>query len=327
MSIYTKINAVKKEIRIPKNEWNPEGFKYRSLELVQGIIKPLCIKNGLTYYFTDDVKQVGPYNYIETTLVVIDMESGENVSVKAVAREEESATCNMPQIPMVSGAASTYAHKRALENTFAIDDGAMDPDAFGTPQVEQLPPEFMGPEPGPVFTQAPPQGQQMTLPIMGQAPAMPQINAGAQPQPMVPHLMRQQQSQAPSYQAPVMPQMPNGAPRMPMPQPRPEQAPAMPQMPGPEQTVSQAPVMPQQAPPVQTKRVLTVSAINYDPANGRSILSTDAGEISFHAFDKDRQWRSESVDLRTIDIKKLYESGCKMAGCRLEDYTGMGFFG
>ena len=72
----------------------------------------------------------GVHNYVKSTLTVVDSEDGETVSVNAVAREDDLQT--MPASPMVTGSASSYARKYALQGMFAIDDGALDPDMLAT---------------------------------------------------------------------------------------------------------------------------------------------------------------------------------------------------
>ena len=129
MSIMKPLADVRAELKLPKTEFNPiQGYNFRNAEAMCAVIKPVCRKYGLTFWFTDDVVNVGVHNYVKTTLTVAVIDGDETCSVSAFAREDDLQT--MPASPMITGSASSYAHKYALQAMFAVDDGAMDPDAM-----------------------------------------------------------------------------------------------------------------------------------------------------------------------------------------------------
>ena len=131
MNINKKLMDIRTEIKLPKADFNMDlGFRYRNAEAMLSLIKPVLQKHGLSLYFSDDICVAGVHNYVKSTLTVVDSEDGETVSVNAVAREDDLQT--MPASPMVTGSASSYARKYALQGMFAIDDGALDPDMLAT---------------------------------------------------------------------------------------------------------------------------------------------------------------------------------------------------
>ena len=108
------------------------GYNYRSCESILEAVKPLLAKNDLALTLTDEIVCVGERIYVKATATVFPM--GENdgeicVSVDAFAREEESK--KGMDSSQVTGAASSYARKYALNGLFCIDDNK-DSDATNT---------------------------------------------------------------------------------------------------------------------------------------------------------------------------------------------------
>ena len=121
MNVYARLAKVQKELKAPKGQFNSFAkFKYRSCEDILEAVKPLCIENGLSPSLSDTPKLVGERYYIEATAQVIDIETGEKHSVTASARE--SATKKGMDDSQITGTASSYARKYALNGLFCIDD-------------------------------------------------------------------------------------------------------------------------------------------------------------------------------------------------------------
>lgn len=121
MGIYDKLLAVQSELKAPKNQYNEFGkYNYRNAEDILEAVKPLCAKLKALVYITDEVKQIGDRYYIQATATFVDTESSEKIAVAAYAREEESK--KGMDASQVTGAASSYARKYALNGLFAIDD-------------------------------------------------------------------------------------------------------------------------------------------------------------------------------------------------------------
>jgi hypothetical protein len=134
-----KLLKIQQELKVPKNQTNAFGkYKYRSCEDIIEAVKPLCHAQGLVLTLSDKVECVGGKNYV---WCVAQLSDGTVViETMACAREaDEQKGMNVAQI---TGAASSYARKYALNGLFAIDD-TKDPDAtndHGNKQVEEEPP-------------------------------------------------------------------------------------------------------------------------------------------------------------------------------------------
>ena len=130
MTIYNKLAAVQQALKAPKDQFNSFGkYSYRSCEGILEAVKPLLAKNGLALTLTDSIVEVGGRVYVQAFADLTDVESGEKVAVSALAREEESK--KGMDGSQVTGAASSYARKYALNGLFCIDDNK-DSDATNT---------------------------------------------------------------------------------------------------------------------------------------------------------------------------------------------------
>lgn len=108
-------------MKAPKDMRNNFGnYNYRSCESILEAVKPLLAKNALALTLTDEMVQIGERIYVRATATVTDTKSGENVSTDAFAREEENK--KGMDSSQVTGAASSYARKYALNGLFCIDD-------------------------------------------------------------------------------------------------------------------------------------------------------------------------------------------------------------
>ena len=126
-TLYEKLAAVQAELNAPKNRQNKfGGYSYRSCEDILEAVKPLLKKNKAAIKITDILTQIGDRYYVNAQAYFIDCEkSGEFIMTEAFAREpEEKKGMDAAQI---TGTASSYARKYALNGLLLIDD-AKDPD-------------------------------------------------------------------------------------------------------------------------------------------------------------------------------------------------------
>jgi hypothetical protein len=120
-NVREKLLAVQKALKAPKGQTNSfGGYKYRSCEDIVEAAKPLLAENGLILLMGDEIVQVADRIYVKATCRVVDAESGEEVATTALARE--SATKRGMDDSQITGTASSYARKYALNGLFAIDD-------------------------------------------------------------------------------------------------------------------------------------------------------------------------------------------------------------
>lgn len=114
-----KLIKIQSELKAPKGQYNSFGkYKYRSAEDILEAVKPLCVKHGVLLTLTDSIELIGERYYIKATAKVSDGEKA--VEVTAFAREDlDKKGMDGSQI---TGTASSYARKYALNGLFCIDD-------------------------------------------------------------------------------------------------------------------------------------------------------------------------------------------------------------
>jgi hypothetical protein len=119
-----KIQATLKAPKAHRNNFG--GYNYRSCEDILEALKPLCASHGCFVNIFDEIVEVGDRIYVKATATIFNSE-GKSVSSVAFAREEE--TKKGMDAAQVTGSASSYARKYALNGLFAIDD-TRDPDTY-----------------------------------------------------------------------------------------------------------------------------------------------------------------------------------------------------
>lgn len=136
MNIYEKLGVIQSKLKAPKGQYNSFGkYKYRSCEDILEAVKPLLVETKTVLCITDQMEVVGDRIYVraETHLKDAEDSSSEIVTV-AYAREEESK--KGMDSSQVTGAASSYARKYALNGLFCIDDNK-DSDSTNTGDKEK----------------------------------------------------------------------------------------------------------------------------------------------------------------------------------------------
>lgn len=126
MTIYEKLSKIQQELKAPKNLRNTfGGYNYRNAEGIQEAFKPFEKVYNVSLILSDRIVQVGDRYYIEATATLFDCEGSEHISVTAYAREaQERKGMDDSQI---TGSASSYARKYALNGLLLLDD-TKDPD-------------------------------------------------------------------------------------------------------------------------------------------------------------------------------------------------------
>ncbi|HFQ5269395.1 TPA: ERF family protein [Streptococcus pyogenes] len=122
VTIYKKLLNIQKVLNVPKGQYNKfGGYSYRNAEDILNAIKPLLWENECTAFFRKDViEQVGDRYYLVATFDFVDVSTGEKITVEARAREEEKK--KGMDASQITGSASSYARKYALNGIFLIDD-------------------------------------------------------------------------------------------------------------------------------------------------------------------------------------------------------------
>ena len=121
MGIYEKLAAIQNELKAPKNQRNTfGGYNYRSAEDILEAVKPLCKKHAVALIVADKMENIGERYYVCATARLYDAADGTFAESVAYAREEE--TKKGMDAAQITGSASSYARKYALNGLLAIDD-------------------------------------------------------------------------------------------------------------------------------------------------------------------------------------------------------------
>lgn len=142
LSLNAKLLAIQTELKAPKGQYNKFGkYNYRSAEDILEAVKPLCAKYKALVFLTDKTKVVGSERmttrtekdgvitetcieslrtYVCAMATFVDVETGDTLVVEAEAREPQTKTGM--DASQITGTASSYARKYALNGLFDIDD-------------------------------------------------------------------------------------------------------------------------------------------------------------------------------------------------------------
>lgn len=114
-----KLTEIQAELNAPKKQFNKFGnYAYRSCEDIVEAVKPLLKKHNADLFLSDEIEVKGDRYYVKATAT---FKCGDEVVV-ATASARESETRKGMDDSQITGAASSYARKYALNGLFLIDD-------------------------------------------------------------------------------------------------------------------------------------------------------------------------------------------------------------
>lgn len=123
-------------LKAPKSQRNTFGkYNYRSCEDILEAVKPLLKAENCFLVISDKIINVGNRNYVEAT-ATLHLPENKQITVTGCACESE--TKKGMDSAQITGSASSYARKYALNGLFAIDD-TKDADATNTHGQQQAP--------------------------------------------------------------------------------------------------------------------------------------------------------------------------------------------
>lgn len=126
MSLKEKLSKIQREIKVPKELFNKfGGFYYRNAETILSEFKKYEEDLKVSLILEDEVVEVAGNIYVKATAILMDCESEERIYTTAYARESEQKK-GMDEA-QITGSASSYARKYALNGLFLLDD-VKDPD-------------------------------------------------------------------------------------------------------------------------------------------------------------------------------------------------------
>ena len=122
--IFVTLQSIQQKLVAPKGQYNNFGkYSYRSAEDILEALKPILQEHDAVLILQDGIVQIGDRYYVEATATLYAV--GETIGTTAYAREDDSK--KGMDGSQVTGAASSYARKYALNGLFMIDDNK-DPD-------------------------------------------------------------------------------------------------------------------------------------------------------------------------------------------------------
>lgn len=116
-----RVSEVQQKLKAPKGQYNSfGGYNYRSCEDILEAVKPICAEHSMLLNLSDEIVNVGERYYIKATAKLYDLDSDSVISSTALAREAQ--TKKGMDDSQITGTASSYARKYALNGLFNIDD-------------------------------------------------------------------------------------------------------------------------------------------------------------------------------------------------------------
>ena len=133
--ISEKLHYIQQTLKCNKNQFNAHGrFNYRSCEDILESVKPLLDVAKCTLTINDSIELIGERYYVKAVVELYDLESATKLTAQAYARDQEEKK-GMDSM-QITGSASSYARKYALNAMFMIDDNR---DADAQEPVKQEP--------------------------------------------------------------------------------------------------------------------------------------------------------------------------------------------
>ena len=112
--------SIQQELKAPKGQYNSFGnYHYRSCEDILEAVKPILGKHSCILLLSDEIVFIEGRHYLKATATIFNSE-GTRVAVSALAREPLNKK-GMDD-SQITGMASSYARKYALNGLFCIDD-------------------------------------------------------------------------------------------------------------------------------------------------------------------------------------------------------------
>lgn len=125
------LKKIQKELNCPKNQFNKfGGYSYRNQEDILEAVKPLL--GDAILIVSDEIVEIGGRIYVKATATFVEGE--DQVYTNAFAREPEQQKGMSDS--QITGSASSYARKYALNGLFLIDD-VKDADSTNTHGKEE----------------------------------------------------------------------------------------------------------------------------------------------------------------------------------------------
>lgn len=136
-----RVQAMQAELKAPKNRINKfGGYNYRNTEDILKGVKPLLKKYSCTLTISDEAIAVGYGEkarfYIRAVARLQDTES--DACAEGIGYAREAETKKGMDESQITGTASSYARKYALNGLFCIDDGVDADDSSVRERLDEM---------------------------------------------------------------------------------------------------------------------------------------------------------------------------------------------
>ena len=144
-SFMKRVQMVQTALKAPKNRTNKfGGYKYRNVDDILAATKPLLKKHGLALFLADEIQVYGDGEsqrfYVKATATVYDVASDGPgaASISCAGYAREAADKKGMDESQITGTASSYARKYALNGLLDIDDGIDADDSSIAESLDEL---------------------------------------------------------------------------------------------------------------------------------------------------------------------------------------------
>jgi hypothetical protein len=121
LNLKAKLSLIQDGLIVPKGQRNTFGnYNYRSCEDIFQAVKPHLKEHKAVLKVSDELVMIGERYYVKSTAILYDLESDDTITNVAFAREE--LTKKGMDGSQITGTASSYARKYALNGLFNVDD-------------------------------------------------------------------------------------------------------------------------------------------------------------------------------------------------------------
>ena len=121
LDIEEKLSEIQTKMNVPKDKYNDFGnYAYRSAESILEEFKKYSREYNVLLTIYDEITEIAGRVYVKAVAVFTDCKTGKRISVPGYAREPETK----PKMDesQVTGSASSYARKYAMNALFLLDD-------------------------------------------------------------------------------------------------------------------------------------------------------------------------------------------------------------
>lgn len=121
-NVYEALGVIQSKLKAPKGQRNKFGnYNYRSCEDILEAVKPILNETGTVLTLSDEPHTVDGWHYVKATASLFKADDP-SVKIEVTAHARESEQKKGMDDSQITGTASSYARKYALNGLFCIDD-------------------------------------------------------------------------------------------------------------------------------------------------------------------------------------------------------------